>query len=169
MSLSPTATDTSVQPVKNTFAQLSDAFSQAHIYSANETTPGAWTSDVSSPGIDVGSRAEPGTKRPKTEPSSSTTTTSTATATPTKLSKWIKDVNSLDVLKDEKSDDEPIPPVIPVKAKRQRKRKRKQPQPPELLRSDSADSVIKTEQTMLDKPTVVFRAEHSNRIKGHIR
>lgn len=168
----------SVQPVKSTFTQLADAFSNAHIYSANETTPGAWTSDVSSPGIaglsGARSACATGPKRQKTLPASSTTSTTAAelpslnSGTPSKLSKWITDVNSLDVATDE-AETEQKPLVLPTKAKRQRKRKRKQAQPPDMKRSDSVDSLIKTEEAQHSKPTVVFRAESSNRMAGHIR
>lgn len=169
----------SVHPVGNQFAQMTDAFSAARIYSACETTtPGAWTSDdVSTPGI-VG-HAITAAKRQKCQPPAGA-----EPETPSKCSKWISDVNELDVVASDDDEDE-APDVKPStgaaaaattttsaemskRPKRQRKRKRKKPVAPEHQQQTvSAPALVKREEsTTKPQQQVLFRVES---VKNHIR
>lgn len=130
------------------FHLLTDAFSNAHIYSANETTPGAWTSDVSSPGISFAK------KRLKK--------TDDGTGAVVPKCKWSQDIDSLDVA-ERQPENIDADTNIPAKPKRQRKRKRKQ-----AKASPEQEVVVKPAVAVQRRPTVVFRAE-SRPEKGHIR
>lgn len=160
----------SVQPATNqSFALLADAFSNAHIYSANDTTPGAWTSeDVSSPGLGPALRGgQTAQKRQKKSLNFAAADAAIAAAN-AKSSKWIKDVNSLD----DEDEEETKPLDLPPKAKRQRKRKRKTPKPPTTEEIAEQSTVLPTKLTA--RAETVFRVERSAVVaagstKAHIR
>lgn len=151
-----------MHPANSSFSQLTQAFAHAHINS----TP---ASELSSPGFQTSNK-----KRKKGSADGNTPVlldTQRTISSPSKCSKWIQDINSLDIARtvgngqDQKT--ELIEDSNETKSKRQRKRKRKNKSFQVIQEGEVTD--IKTSPSKFVTPFTTLPRETVKKPGSHIR